>query len=114
VETVYTCSLFPTYKKDLEFNDKIGTIDLETYGSNSGLGLHQVYAGGWAIKDNTNLFYIKTNETSEVFISRIFFNILMSKKLDGYTFYVHNLGRFDSVFILKSLILNNFIDVTPV
>jgi len=42
----YTCSPFPTYKKDKEFNDKIGTIDLETFGENLGLGYHSVYAGG--------------------------------------------------------------------
>ena len=38
----------------------------------------------------------------------------MDKILDGYTFYVHNLGRFYSVFIIKSLILNQLINITPV
>ena len=34
--------------------------------------------------------------------------------MNGYTFYVHNLGRFDSIFILKSLILNKHISLTPI
>lgn len=37
----------------------------------------------------------------------------MAKYLNDYTFYVHNLGRFYSVFIIKSLILNNNIIITP-
>ena len=38
----------------------------------------------------------------------------MLNDLDGYTFYVHNLGRFDSVFIVKSLVLNDRFEVTPI
>jgi hypothetical protein len=37
----------------------------------------------------------------------------MDKDLDGYTLYAHNLGRFDSIFILKSLITNKNIIITP-
>jgi len=46
VETIYTCPSFPLYKKENTLNDKIGSIDLETYGSNLGMGHHKVYAGG--------------------------------------------------------------------
>jgi len=46
VETGFNFLSFPSYKKDLELNLKIGTIDLETYGSDSGKGYHQVFAGG--------------------------------------------------------------------
>ena len=59
VEAEYNYSSFPTYHKDLKLDTKIGTIDLETYGTNLGLGHHQVYAGGWAIKNYTKLLYIK-------------------------------------------------------
>jgi len=38
----------------------------------------------------------------------------MAQSLNGYTFYVHNLGRFDSLFIIKSLILNNTFELTPI
>ena len=36
VEVNFNYSSFPTYKKDVKLNDKTGTIDFETYGSNSG------------------------------------------------------------------------------
>lgn len=114
VEVIYTCPQFPLYKKDLNLNDKIGTLDFETYGNNLGKGFHQVYAGGWAIKGHTKLFYIQRNETSEQFINKLFLSIFMNRMLNGYTFYVHNLGRFDSVFIIKSLVLKNNISITPI
>lgn len=34
--------------------------------------------------------------------------------MDGYTIYAHNLGRFDSIFIIKALTLNDNISVVPV
>lgn len=114
VETTKTYLPFPSRKKDIKFNDKIGAIDLETYGENSGLGLQKVYAGGWAIKNKTKLFYIEPKETNEQFINRLFLSILMNKNLNGYTFYVHNLGRFDSIFIIKALILSDKFSITPV
>jgi hypothetical protein len=44
---------------DTSLNDKIGTLDFETYGSNLGFGLHRVYAAGFAVKAQTELFYIE-------------------------------------------------------
>src|SRR5258706_700911 len=38
----------------------------------------------------------------------------MNPKINGYTFYAHNLGRFDSIFILKALITNKNILITPI
>ena|ERR1700742_96496 len=37
----------------------------------------------------------------------------MNNDLNGYTIYIHNLGRFYSIFILKSLILNPNINLVP-
>lgn len=54
----------PIEKKDVRLDHKIGTIDLETYGSGLGLGQHQVYAGGWAIEGETKLFNKNKIETS--------------------------------------------------
>jgi len=45
---------------------------------------------------------------------RLFLNILENKNLNGYTFYIHNFGKFDSIFIIKSLVLNNDINLTPI
>ena len=113
VETSYTCAQFPLLKKDNKLNNKIGTIDFETFGSNLGMGHHKVYAGGWAVEGETKLFYINKIESSDQLVNIIFFNIFMNPKLNGYTFYAHNLGRFDSVFILKSLVLLNNVEVIP-
>ena len=105
---------FPKEKKDTKLNDKIGSIDFETFGSNLGKGHQQVYAAGFAIKDHTELSYIQSSETSEQFINRFFLSILMNHNLNGYTIYAHNLGRFYSVFILKSLILNPKLSLKPI
>lgn len=64
VETGYSFSQFPTYIKDVKLNNKIGTLDFETFGSDFGLGFHKVYAGGWAIEGETKFFYKQANETS--------------------------------------------------
>jgi len=91
-------------------------MDFETYGSNQGLGQHQVYAAGFAIKDHTELNYIEQGESSEGFINNFFLSIFKNIKvnLEGYTFYVHNLGRFYSIFILNSLTINNDFILTPI
>lgn len=44
----------------------------------------------------------------------MFLTLFVNKKLDGYTFYAHNLGRFYSVFIIKYLISNNKINIAPI
>ena len=102
------------YKKDTKLDDRVGTLDFETYGTNLGMGHHLVYAAGFSVKDKTELFYIEPLESSEQFINRFFYNIFMRDNLDGYTFYVHNLGRFDSVFIIKALALNENVSLTPI
>ena len=113
VEVNYNCTKFPIYRKDSNLNKKIGTIDFETYGQHDGIGFHHVYAGGWAIEGKTKLFYIRKNESDEAFINRIFTTIFMDNSLNDYTFYAHNLGRFYSIFILRSLITNKKINITP-
>jgi hypothetical protein len=68
------------------------------------MGLHQVYAAGFAVKDQTELQYIELGDSSENFVNRFFKHLFnFHKNLDGYTFYIHNLGRFDSIFIVKAL-----------
>lgn len=47
VEINYNQPKFPVFKYDSSLNEKIATIDFETYGVNLGLGHHQVYAAGF-------------------------------------------------------------------
>lgn len=79
----------------------VGTFDLETY--NDG-GISKVYALGFYTKQyGINTFYIDETFNSEDLILRCL-EALISNKYDGFTFYVHNLGRFDIYFILKILV----------
>jgi len=59
VEKEFKFSNFPLSEKSENKKDNIGTIDFETFGESEGFGQHSVYAGGWGVKDKTNLFYIK-------------------------------------------------------
>lgn len=74
---------------------------MECFGKD-GLANKNIYAGGWSANDKTKLFYINSSETSEELVERIISSIFDNKDLNNYTFFAHNLGRFDSVFILKS------------
>jgi len=115
VEISFNCPKFPIYKKDDKFEAKIGTIDFETFGDNLGFGFHKVYAAGFAIKNKTELFYIELGETSDEFVYKFFWRLFLNNKnLNGYTFYVHNLGRFDSVFIIKALTKDKDFIISPI
>ncbi len=63
IEGEYNYPDFPISKIDMEYNDKIGCLDFETYGEN-GLGNQSVYAGGWTVNDLMEMFYIKPEESS--------------------------------------------------
>ena len=78
------------------------------------MGFHLVYAGGWASKNSTNLFYTKKVNQVKLSLVEFFFNLIVTKSLNGYTFYAHNLGRFCSIFIIKSLVSNNKFHVEPI
>ena len=100
---------------DQVVDTRIGTLDLETYGDNlmgSGLGRLSVYAGGIALNTGyKDIKYIDTKNgitNGDELIIKLFDNlfnhIAEDKKIrNQYTLYAHNLGRFDSVFLLKTL-----------
>jgi hypothetical protein len=89
-------------------NTNIGVLDLETYEDD---GLAKCYAIGFysSLDENTKTFYINKDLDSVELINRCFEEILRPKYKD-ITFYVHNLGRFDAPFIIKSLTLFNKTD----
>jgi|ERR1700742_1220462 len=65
------------------------------------------------------MVYLKPKENSEELLLRLFDSIfdkingLRSKRSSNYTFYTHNMGRFDGLFILKSIIQNPNYNVKP-
>jgi hypothetical protein len=92
-------------KKDSVISDpNIGTIDIETTSGET----PRCYAIGFY----TNLdkkpltFYIDKDLNSSQLVHSCI-NEMMRYKYRNVTFYAHNLGKFDAVFILKELILFN-------
>ena len=85
---------------------RIGVIDIETYTENN---LAKVYALGFLTNLDTkpNLYYIeaKNLNSSDIILNCI--NEMLRSKYKGITFYAHNLGNFDSVFIIKAILEYN-------
>ena len=100
---------------DKNYNNKIGAIDFKTYGNHpvsGGLGKLSVFFGGVALNTGYYEDYIidpsKGLNNGDDIIIKLFqdlFNYISEdkKSRNGYTLYAHNLGRFDSIFILNSL-----------
>jgi hypothetical protein len=69
-----------------------------------GIGEQVVYAGGW--KANNIIHYEYENDNVFVFnnnvISRLVDKIFESK-LYGFTFWVHNLGELDALYLINSI-----------
>ena len=96
--------------KDLVFDDSIGTIDLETCPSKDNSQLSTVYACAYSVNNETKTYWLVDNPEIPVIVSM--FNDLFSNRLTNYTFYAHNLGRFDGHFLIKTLLDAGF-DVVP-
>lgn len=79
----------------------VGTIDLETYQES----IHEakIYAMGFYTKNDLKIFYINESlDSDNIIISCL--DCLLVEKYHNYTFFVHNLGGFDGIFILRILI----------
>ena len=101
---------------DKKYDEKIGSLDLETLTlykkdkkaeEETNIGEQSVYAGGWGLnKLGFKTFIIdniKIKDSKELI--KIMFEELFKLKVNGYTSYAHNLGRFDAIFIIKILAL---------
>ena len=90
------------YLNNMHYSDyKFGTLDLETYVDKNGIS--KTYAIGFYAKDDLNTYYINETLDSEELIMRCI-DSMLKEKYNRYSFYVHNLGRFDATFILKVII----------
>ena len=104
--------------RDKKYDDKIGSLDLETltlYKDNKAeekknIGEQSVYALGWGLnKLGCKTFIIdniKIKDSTELI--KIMFEELFKLKVNGYKLYAHNLGRFDAIFIIKILVLLDY------
>ena len=101
---VYPNKLSGHFSKLIFTDPRIGTFDLETY--LDPYGKSKVYALGFYVNNYTKTFYIDKFLDSDSLIMRCLDSMLI-EKYNGYTFYVHNLGRFDIYFILKVIVNAN-------
>jgi len=120
-EKLYNFPNFMLPYIDQNHNTKIGAIDLETYGSEGeagGLGIHKVYAAGIALQTGYYQDYFIDHNTglnnADDIINKLFLDLfdyinMNKKERNGFTLYAHNLGRFDSIFILKSLVKSGLV-----
>ena len=111
--------------RDKKYDDKIGTLDLETLSVNNrcnedgtvdiGLGKQEVYAGSWALNHLGCRKFIINN--SNIYngndIIRVMFDELFKLNVKGYTIYAQNLGRFDSIFLIKEIAELDYV-VSPI
>jgi len=90
------------------YNHNIGCIDFETYACDS-TGRQEVYAGGWIVNGEIHKFILGSDDlnNSHQLVERLF-NSIFESKYSNYTFYVHNLSKFDSIFIIDSLSRYNY------
>jgi len=91
--------------QELVFDNKIGTIDIETYRSSEASGLMSVYACAYAVEGKTQTYWLGENNllTGESLIIQMIWDIF-NNRLTSNTFYAHNLGKFDGHFLIKTLL----------
>lgn len=105
----YKFKSIPKKKKDLMIQNKYITLDIETYLVN---GVHTPYAIGYYSfnklrnRENFKYYYIKDYKTTEIMINKLIEDLF--KVFNRYIVYTHNLGRYDAIFILKSIDLAKY------
>lgn len=84
-------------------NDNIGVIDIDTYRAKD--NTYKVYALGFKtnLTSNVIIYYIDPRHLDSSKIMLLLVNELLKSKYSNVTFYCHNLGGFDVVFILNTL-----------
>lgn len=83
-------------------NPNIGVIDFETFRYKD--NTYKVYLGGFKtyLEDKACMYYIENKDDSDSVIITMIDELLRSK-YSKTTFYCHNLGGFDVIFLLKLL-----------
>ena len=96
----------PRFKLNTMSNNRIGVLDVETFTNSLGLG--QVYCLGYGTLDNMDnikTFYVTesvTNLNSDLLIIQCI-NSMLDPKYHNYYWYIHNMGKFDIIYLYKTL-----------
>jgi len=127
-EGYYNFANFFEKNREQDFDDKIGSLDLETMTNEDplnvynidkhnipikdsdllGLGEQIVYAGGWKTKEFSDYKYADQNVNKDNIILSLIDSIF-EYKLFNYTFFVQNLGRFDGLYLINAISKGNYI-----
>jgi len=101
------------YTNSFRPNLSFGTLDLETY-DHLGSNTSKVYALGYYFKETeeSEIFYINKDLDSDELIHSCI-NTLLNYENNNRILYVHNLGGYDSVFIIKALMNFNQKSIIP-
>ena len=88
-----------TLKSLVKLNNKFITFDIETYVKD---GIMIPFIVSWYDGENKFTYFIKDFINSEDMITKAIKDIMI-KKYDNYQVYIHNLSKFDGIFLLKIL-----------
>jgi hypothetical protein len=91
-----------------KISNKFITMDIETFIKD---GFHTPYAISWFDGEKCFSYYLTDFKDSDSMIIQAIKD-LMVNKYDNYKVYIHNLARFDGIFLLR--ILANLSDCTPI
>lgn len=96
----------PKFSLNPMSNPKIGVLDVETFSNSQGLG--QVYSIGYTTLTNPekiNTYYLSDfgpSLNSDLLILTCI-NSMLESNYNNYYWYIHNMGKFDMVYIYKTL-----------
>ena len=84
-----------------ESNPFIGSWDIEAFDDVDGYA--KVYALGFAtLEKGSKMYYLDNDNTSEKLVIECL-NDMLVNEYNGYIFYTHNFGKYDSIFLMKIL-----------
>jgi hypothetical protein len=103
MEVKYKFPYIKRKSKELSQDHKIGTADFECYTDSQGI-FKVLSAAFCIIKDGSYVvksFYINSHNIDVI---SCFLDSLLTLEYDGYTFYFHNLAKFDGIFLMHKLL----------
>jgi hypothetical protein len=83
-----------------KLTNKIITMDIETYIKD---GVHVPYTISWTDGEKSKSYFILDSNSSNNMLTQAIKDIMI-KKYDNFNVYIHNLSRFDGIFLLKILV----------
>jgi len=106
-----TVRFIESKKKDTKLNEKIITLDIETYDiiDEQGITHKNVYNLSWFDGTKSSSYYITEYNNQEELISKAISD-LTKPKYHSHMIYIHNLANFDGVFLLKELTKHGIVD----